>query len=76
MERLLQLRQQMGKDLQAAFQNNQMLIAINGGEDRFEAGALADQADPHAPIIRTVEELKAIFDLIETLNLTSQTRAS
>jgi hypothetical protein len=76
MERLLRLQRQFGKHLQAAFQDNEMLIAINGAKNRFEAGSLDDQDDPHAPIARTIEELKAIFDLIETLNLTSQTRAS
>jgi hypothetical protein len=76
MVRLLRLQKRFGKDLQAAFQDNEMLIAINGAADRFEAGSLDDHADPHAPIARTVEELKAIFDLIETLNLTSQTGAS
>ena len=76
MERLLGLQRQFGKDLQAAFHNNDMLIAVHGAEDRFEAGALDQEGDPHAPIINTVEELRAIFDLIETLNLTSQTRAS
>ena len=76
MVRLLELQRHMGKKLQAAFQDNEMLIAVHGAENRFEAGDLDDQDDPHAPIVRTIEELKAIFDLIETLNLTSQTRAS
>lgn len=76
MERMLRLQRQMGKKLQAAFHDNDMLIAVNGAEDNFEAGSLDEQADPHAPILNTVEELRAIFDLIETLNLTSQTRAS
>ena len=76
MERMLILQRQMGKKLQAAFHDNDMLIAVNGAEDNFEAGSLDEQADPHAPILNTVEELRTIFDLIETLNLTSQTRAS
>jgi hypothetical protein len=76
MERFLRLNAKLGGKLQAGFEHNQMLISCHGGENRFEGGSLNQKGDPHAPIVQTVEELKALFDLIETLNLTSQTRAS
>ncbi len=76
MTRMLTLRQIMGPAIQAAFHENQMLIAVNHGKNRFEAGGLYDSTTVEQNLRRTITELVAIFDLIEALNLTSTTRAS
>jgi len=65
MERILQLEKLLGGNIQVGFINKQMLISANGGKDHFEAGTVDYNVDPHKPIVDSVNEISAIFDLIE-----------
>jgi hypothetical protein len=73
MEELMRLRRNLGNRMQAAFSGDSLHIVANNNQNRFEvkdlsAGSVGSQLDGF------VGEIGIIFEIIDTLNLTSKTR--
>lgn len=75
MERLMALAEMVEGALQLAFDRGRLLLAVNGGPDRFEIGAgFSDVADP-ALAARMAAEIALGLRIAEALKLDAATRA-
>lgn len=75
MERLLDMKAQLGNaDVRAAFVDGHLYLSADTRENRFEVGSLSTPlADPDR-ISRILDDFRSVLDVIETLNLNSNTK--
>lgn len=76
MERLVALGDLVGrKKLGFGFDGDELLIAIETKRDQFEGGSLLKRLDDPRRTQRLLDEVGLIFDIVETLNLQTKSRA-
>lgn len=76
MERILALSHQIGKGkLRLAFHGEMLLISLRTDSDQFEAGSMFSRLDDPKRVQDILDELAILFRIVETLNLTTKTRA-
>ena len=75
MERILALSQQVGGGLRLAFEGELLLISLRTGRDQFEAGSMLSRLDDPKRVQDILNELAILFQIVETLNLNTKTRA-
>ncbi|MEQ8746911.1 DUF3137 domain-containing protein [Pyruvatibacter sp.] len=75
MERTLALAEALEGTLQLSFDDNRLLISVNGGDDRFEGGGLFARVDDPQQVAKMVEEIGIVFQIIDDLKLTLSTRS-
>lgn len=76
MERLLDLARHFGeRSLALAFENQALLISLRTGSDQFEAGTVFRSLGDPRQIQRVLNEICAIFNVIDLLRLRLKTRA-
>lgn len=74
MERVSQLADTVGGQLQLAFDGDRLLMTINGGGDRFEGGGMFKRADDPGQIAKIASEIGLVFEIIHVLKLNASTR--
>lgn len=73
MQQLMELRQSLGKHMQAAFEGDSLYIVANNGQNRFEvAGYSGSQVNDQ--LDKFIADIGIVFNVIKTLNLDSKTR--
>lgn len=76
MERLVSLADMVGrKKVQFGFEGDELLIAIETKRDQFEGGSLLKKLDDPSRTQRLLDEVDLIFEIVETLNLQTKSRA-
>jgi len=74
MERVVELADTVGGELQLAFAGELLLMTVNGGGDRFEGSGMFKRADDPEAIARIAKEIGLVFDIIHTLRLNAATK--
>ncbi len=76
MERIVDLTALFGKKgVELAFTDNRLLVSIRVTTDQFEGGGLFTRMTDTVRIETLVQELCAVFDVVDTLQLNLRTRA-
>lgn len=76
MERIATLADLFGKKaVDMAFLDNRLIVSVRVTENQFEAGGLFKGMTDTSRIETLAKELCVVFDIVDTLNLTTQSRA-
>lgn len=74
MQRLLDLQQVLGgKDIQASFYDNQLLLMVHSRHNRFECASIFTPSTFEQDIHEILAEMQSIFQIIEVLKLNQKT---
>ena len=75
MERVVDLAESMGeKRVELCFNGNRLLISVHVSKDHFEGGGMFTSVTDNRRIEGLVNEICKIFDIIDSLKLTLQTK--
>ena len=75
MERVVDLAESMGeKRVELCFNGNRLLISIHVSKDHFEGGGIFTSVTDKRRVEDLINEICKIFDIIDTLKLTLQTK--
>lgn len=77
MERLMDLSRHFSESStqSLAFTENDLLICLRSGKDRFEGGSLLQQVSHRERVQELLGELEQVLGIVDVLDLTNQTRA-
>jgi len=76
MERITTLADLFGKKaVDMAFLDNRLIVSVRVTENQFEAGGMFKGMTDTSRIETLAKELCVVFDIVDTLNLTTQSRA-